>query len=224
MSIATRKARLDHEELEWMLTAERAGVHQQLGYSSFCQYLESVFGYTTRDAPALLQVAKRLAELPEVRAALRLGHQTWSGCRELSRVATAETESEWLAATADKNVRQIERMVSGLDKGDLPAHQDPKAASQITLMEAFLEDGRRHEQEAEEWHRKMKKRRESARAEMRRIEQAADEERSARQAASRERAARQRAQAEERRREARRRPDHTEQWLTGLTKLFLDDG
>ncbi len=87
MSIATRKARLDHEELEWMLTAERAGVHQQLGYSSFCQYLEFVFGYTTRDALARLQVAKRLAELPEVRAALRLGHQTWSGCRELSSVA-----------------------------------------------------------------------------------------------------------------------------------------
>jgi hypothetical protein len=138
MSIATRKARLDHEEAEWMLTAEQSGVHRQLGYGSFCQYLEFVFGYSTQDALTRLRVAKRLAELPEVSAALRRGQQTWSGCRELSRVATAETETEWLAATADKNVRQIERLVSGLEKGDLP--DDNKKLSAATHRLSFEVD------------------------------------------------------------------------------------
>ncbi len=87
MSIAARKARLDHEELEWMLTAEGAGVHQQLGYSSFCQYVEAVFGYGTDKALARLKVAKRLAELPEVREALRRGKKAWCGCRELLQPA-----------------------------------------------------------------------------------------------------------------------------------------
>ena len=39
MSIARRKSRLDHEEAEWMLTAEKSGVHRQLGHSSFAEYL-----------------------------------------------------------------------------------------------------------------------------------------------------------------------------------------
>jgi len=40
--------------------------------------------------------------------------------RELSRVATAETEADWLAASQGMTVNQIERLVSGHQPGDRP--------------------------------------------------------------------------------------------------------
>src|SRR5690606_10615508 len=48
----------------------------------------------------------------------------WTAVRELTRVATPETERQWLAAAQGRKVREIERLVSGLARGAEPG--DPK--------------------------------------------------------------------------------------------------
>jgi len=50
----------------------------------------------------------------------RPGTSVYSALRELTRVVTPSTQSEWLDAVRGKNVRQIEELVRTHAKGDLP--------------------------------------------------------------------------------------------------------
>ena len=52
--------------------------------------------------------------------ACRQGRVLYAVTRELTRVATPDTEAEWLAASTGKTSREVQRMVSGLDRGDRP--------------------------------------------------------------------------------------------------------
>ncbi len=44
----------------------------------------------------------------------------WSAVREVTRVATAQTEGEWIEAAKHQTMRQVEQLVSGLVPGDRP--------------------------------------------------------------------------------------------------------
>ncbi|MBN1605691.1 MAG: hypothetical protein JW940_03620 [Polyangiaceae bacterium] len=125
--LARTKARLESEEGHWLLCAARTRVHVELGYASFTEYVARLFGYDARSARERLRVAEALEELPELGRALSSGQLCWSAVRELTRVATAETEAEWLEAARGKTSRELERDVSGRKPGDRPA--DPAQVS-----------------------------------------------------------------------------------------------
>jgi hypothetical protein len=55
-------------------------------------------GYGARLVQEKLRVAEALERLPAFAEALKQGQICWSALRELTRVATPETETEWLAA------------------------------------------------------------------------------------------------------------------------------
>lgn len=118
--IAKQRAALDAEEAIWLVAAQRARVHRQLGMGSFREYLERVLGYGPRTAQDRIRVAVALAELPEMAAALARGDISFSTVREVSRVAKANTERVWLGAVAGKTVREVEQAVAGRRPGDLP--------------------------------------------------------------------------------------------------------
>jgi hypothetical protein len=62
-----------------------------------------------------------------IEKALQTGELNFSQAKELVRVATPETEHAWIGNAQDKNVREVERAVSGHAKGDLPTDPiDPK--------------------------------------------------------------------------------------------------
>jgi hypothetical protein len=67
-----------------------------------------------------MRVARALARLPETAAALSRGELAYSAVRELTRVAMADTEADWLAASKGMAVNQIERLVAGHEPGDRP--------------------------------------------------------------------------------------------------------
>jgi hypothetical protein len=138
-SLSKKKAQLAAEEAHWLLEAERARVHERLGYGSFTAYVGAVLGYSEREARERLMVAERLEELPKTAEALSKGKLVWSGARELSRVATSETEQAWLDEARDMNVRQIEKLVSGHELGDLP--DDPKEHAAKRHVLRFEVDG-----------------------------------------------------------------------------------
>lgn len=139
VGLSKRRAELDYEEAQWLIEGEQAQLHLRLGYGSYVEYLGVVFGYQARVAQERLRVARRLAALPQVADSLRQGRLVWSGARELGRVATPETEEAWLDATCDKGVREIERMVAGLTRGDAPG--DPKHAGKETHVLRFEVSG-----------------------------------------------------------------------------------
>jgi hypothetical protein len=148
--ISERRAGLDAEEARWLLAARRSGVHRQLGFATLAEYMERVLGYGPRAASERLRVAEALESLPCLRDALSTGQLAYSAVRELSRVATADTETAWIEKARGCTLREIEPMVAGLRLGDEPGaksdvehlrHRVHFEVSGATL--ALLRDARR---------------------------------------------------------------------------------
>jgi hypothetical protein len=71
---------------------------------------------------------------------LRASTASFCAGRELTRVATPETEAQWLEAANDKNVRQVENMVSGHTRGDRPTDPaDPTLRKRVLRYEVSEE-------------------------------------------------------------------------------------
>jgi hypothetical protein len=135
-TIALRRGELDAEEARWLREAEALQIWRPLGMVSALDYLERVLGYPPRAAQERLRVARALGALPELTRALTAGTLPYSAVRELTRVATTATEASWIAAATDKNLRQIESLVSGHRPGDEPDDPaDPEVRTQVVRFE-----------------------------------------------------------------------------------------
>jgi 5-methylcytosine-specific restriction endonuclease McrA len=119
--LARERAAADAEEGRWLLAALRSAAHVHLGYGSFGEYVERLFAYKPRSTQEKLRVAEALEQLPVVAKALETGELNWSAARELTRVAVAETERQWLEVARGKTVRQLEALVAGKSPGDKPS-------------------------------------------------------------------------------------------------------
>lgn len=118
---AKRRSGLDWREGRLLREALALRAHERLGYGSFIEYVERLFGYGPHTIKEKLRVAEALEQLPEVTAALQHGELTWSAVRELTRVAVSETERAWLASVQGKTSREVEALVAGRALGDLPS-------------------------------------------------------------------------------------------------------
>ena len=120
-TIARRRAQLDAEEARWLREAERARIWRELGMVSAIDYMERVLGHTPHVATERLRVARALGDLPATSDAFELGELSFSAVRELTRVATPETEARWLNRALAKSVREVEQLVAGHKRGDDPS-------------------------------------------------------------------------------------------------------
>jgi hypothetical protein len=118
--IVKARGLLDTQEAEALREAEKLRVWRHYGYASLLEYMELEMGYPPRVAVERLRVANAIVELPAIAEAMTQGDLSFSAARELTRVATPETEQVWLEATNDKNVRDVESMVAGHKRGDSP--------------------------------------------------------------------------------------------------------
>ena len=138
--LARERARADAEEGRWLLAALRSAAHVHLGFGSFGEYVERLFGYKPRSTQEKLRVAEALEALPATARALEQGALNWSAARELSRVAVAETEQEWLGVASGKTVHQLEALVAGKGPGDRPdAPSRPEAQRHVLRFEVAPE-------------------------------------------------------------------------------------
>jgi hypothetical protein len=134
--LAATRAGLDYEEGRWLLRAERAGAHLRLGYGSFREYAERLFGYSARLVQEKLRVAEALEGLPLLAGTLEQGKLSFSVVRELSRVAAGATERAWLEAARGKTAREVEELVSGHVPGSLPSDApEPGAKRHVLRLE-----------------------------------------------------------------------------------------
>ena len=118
--LAHERAALDAEEGRWLLCAWRSAAHVHLGYGTFAQYIERLFGYKPRTTQEKLRVAEALETLPHLARALEAGALSWCAARELTRVAVSETEASWLDAARGKTLRELEILVASKTPGDAP--------------------------------------------------------------------------------------------------------
>ena len=127
VGIAKRRAALDAEELALLRSAEELQIWRHFGMVSALDYLERKLGYAPRTARERLRVARDLAALPVMEGKLGRGELSFSAVRELSRVATPDTEAAWCAFADGKNLREIEDRVAGRGPGDRPTDPpDPR--------------------------------------------------------------------------------------------------
>jgi hypothetical protein len=138
--LASRRATLDAEEARWLREAEALQIWRPLGMVSALDYLERVLGYAPRTAQDRLRVARALGALPRLTGALARGELPFSAVRELTRVATSATEAAWIAASAGKNLREIEELVADHRPGDRPDDPaDPRVRTHVVRFELSAE-------------------------------------------------------------------------------------
>ena len=88
-----------------------------------------------------MRVAHELLELPGIAAQFRVGELAWTSVRELTRVATRKTEDAWLDAAAGKLSTEVQQLVRGKCKGDLPTDPvDPKKIRYRIVLEDLSEE------------------------------------------------------------------------------------
>jgi hypothetical protein len=138
--LARQRSAADAEEGRCLLAALRSATHVHLGYATFNEYIERLFGYGSRSTQEKLRVAEALERLPATARLLEQGQLSWSAARELTRVATHDTEAEWLTAANGKTVRQLEAMIAGASPGDLPSSpRDPALRPRVLRFEVTAE-------------------------------------------------------------------------------------
>ena len=88
----------------------------------------------------MVQTGKALENLPLLSQAYEKGEISSTHVREITRVATPETESFWYEAAKKSTTRQIEKLVAFSPKGGLPPAQValPTAPGEIALRPAGL--------------------------------------------------------------------------------------
>ena len=97
------------------------GAHQQLGFHSVELYAETRYHIRPPTTRQYVAAGRALLELPGIDREFRRGGLFWSQVRELIRVATAETEDEWVEFARGRTARQIAAEVARRRKGERPA-------------------------------------------------------------------------------------------------------
>ncbi len=127
--IAKARAHLDLQEAEALREAQRLQLWRQFGHTSLADYMVQELGYSShRVAEDRLRLANALPALPMITEAIQNGNLNMSQARELSRVATPETEEAWLEKAKAMNVRQVEQAVSGAREGRSSRRSDRSEA------------------------------------------------------------------------------------------------
>ncbi len=135
-----------------LLTASRefdsaSGWHVQ-GALSCAHWLAWRVGWDLRTARERVQVARKLADLPRVDEALRIGAMSYSQARSISRVATAENEERWVgyakhmpASQLDTLCRSYQNVQAYDQERGAGAMAAAQVAAQRTVTRRTLDNG-----------------------------------------------------------------------------------
>ncbi len=114
--VGVKRAKLDARELELLLEGEETRLFRRLGHPTMAAYMVAELECSRHTANEKLRVAHELVDLPEIARRFRAA-LSWKKVRELTRVATAETEDEWLEAIRGVDGAQVQQMVKGFAEG-----------------------------------------------------------------------------------------------------------
>ena len=72
-------------------------LYRGLGFASIHLYAEEALGFSRSKTYEFIRLAEALDELPVLKDQIDSGKLPWTKAREVVKVATPETEKEWLA-------------------------------------------------------------------------------------------------------------------------------
>ncbi|MBL0212601.1 MAG: HNH endonuclease [Myxococcales bacterium] len=140
-SVGKQIACLEAREIDLLLDAEETKLYRRMGFPTIYAYIEAVLHRTHHVATERMRVAHELLELPQIAEQFRAGELPWTSVRELTRVATGKTESAWLDAAEGKLSTDVQQLVRGKSKGDLPGDPvDPKKIRHRIVLENLSEE------------------------------------------------------------------------------------
>ncbi|MGV8122560.1 MAG: HNH endonuclease [Candidatus Xenobiia bacterium LiM19] len=104
----------------WIMEMDERKLYKDLGCSNVFQYATNCLSLGEHTIAEFLRTGKALAQLPLLSEAFEKGQISSSHIREISRVATEETEQFWCDTARGKTVREVEKLVAFTPKGGLP--------------------------------------------------------------------------------------------------------
>ena len=104
----------------WIMEMDERKLYKDFGCSNVFQYATRYLSLGEHTIAELLRTGKALAQLPLLSEAFEKGQISSSHIREISRVATEETDQFWRDAARGKTVREVEKLVAFTPKGGLP--------------------------------------------------------------------------------------------------------
>jgi len=116
----------------YLLDFDSRGLFLKHGCSSTVQFTSLKLQMPPKKTRELLRMARALQHLPLIDESFSKGLLSWSAVRELTRVATGETEKEWLDLALESSSKKIERIVSRAKVGERPP-KDPYGLSEIKI-------------------------------------------------------------------------------------------
>ena len=137
----------EHSALLVFAEIMKQKLYQDLGYSSMLNYAKEALGMSRTTAFYYISITKKLEALPKTKTAVEKGEIEWTKVREVTKVATADTEGQWLAvakkssrrdfAIKTKQARQISKDESKQQPALIPVAPLPKAESKVSTSLSF---------------------------------------------------------------------------------------
>ncbi|MGV8124919.1 MAG: hypothetical protein AB2L14_34660 [Candidatus Xenobiia bacterium LiM19] len=104
----------------WIVEMDERKLYRDFGCSNVFQYASRYLSLGEHTIAEILRTGKALAQLPLMSEAFEKGQISSSHVREISRVATKDTEEYWCDAARGKTVREVEKLVAFTPRGGLP--------------------------------------------------------------------------------------------------------
>ena len=136
-----------YEQSALLLFAEimHKKLYQDLGYSSMLNYATDALEFSQSKAYYYISMSKSLEVLPETKKAITSGDIGWSQVREITKVATPETEKQWLDEARNSTQKELAVKTSRARKQAtnksqpelIPSEPLPKAEPKISTSLSF---------------------------------------------------------------------------------------
>jgi hypothetical protein len=116
--VSVARNRIDRQMGRRLDRLRRMGAYKRFGTPRLGDYAENRLELGARSAQEMARVAKRLEELPLLRAACDAGTLTFSHLRLLAGAVTPATEAHWLDRARDLTVRELRHALEAEDEDD----------------------------------------------------------------------------------------------------------
>ncbi|MHC9542395.1 MAG: HNH endonuclease [Vulcanimicrobiota bacterium] len=125
----------------WINEIDARKIYREFGCSNIYHYATSHLALGEHTIAEMVRTGKALEHLPLLSQAYEEGEISSTHVREITRVATPETENFWYEAAKKSTTRQIEKLVAFSPRGGLPPAQIQLPAQAPNLSQAPLPSG-----------------------------------------------------------------------------------
>lgn len=111
LELAAAFKRAEHELLTILQEVEANRVFEKMGYNSLFTYATSALKLSEGYSYALISVARKAKQVPELKEAIAIGGLSVSRAKKISSVITPENSSVWIERAKTLTQRELEKAV-----------------------------------------------------------------------------------------------------------------